>query len=767
MSTTLPTELTQLVSWSVKILGQVIQSHYGEELYNLLEDLRLGMRATVGKSDESLRSALRETQERIAKLNSQQLHQLTHSFSLMLELVNACENAYRIKRLNQREDKAPEGGITSINYVLTAHPTEARTPEFLSVFKRIQAALLGSLENPYRKDIGELKELFQIALQVQISNEEKPTVLDEARNIYQLALTQENLNLFCELHARHIPVTLRTWVGGDKDGHDGVDEKVMLESLQLSRRYLLDYFLGEFLELAQLVGLIKDKHNRLVQAEIVRLSEHCVKLAHIKNNDYSAVSKFKTNLTAFIKKRTKLWGFVPSPLERMSCILSIYPTLVIPLEMREDSGVVAEALKSRKPFAITRMLSTLKKISKGASPKDYVRGFILSMVETERDIENGIKLVKKVFGSYALPVVALFENRQALENAKTILEKALTPEVIRTHQKKWQGFYEVMLGYSDSSKESGVLYSRLLIAQSIEDVNGLLKRKGLVSVFFHGSGGNIERGGGDISEQTSFWPKEVLGNYKATVQGEMVARLFGASSILKSQSEKLASIYAAKTSHPHAQVQSETLSNFARQTAESYSELVRSDAFWQLIEVASPYRFLSELKIGSRPTQRSTGASERKLRAIPWVLCWTQTRLLFPTWWGVGSVWNKLSFHEQASLKSLYHTHPLFKSFIKQMGLSMSKVYIPIWEHYVASLASDAQNIKFREEFELAKRFFTALTGENDLCFSRPWLGESIRLRSAMIHPLNVLQIESLKRKDMVLLRKTVTGISCGMLTTG
>ncbi len=101
----------------------------------------------------------------------------------------------------------------------------------------------------------------------------------------------------------------------------------------------------------------------------------------------------------------------------------------------------------------------------------------------------------------------------------------------------------------------------------------------------------------------------------------------------------------------------------------------------------------------------------------------------------------------------------------------MTKVYIPIWEHYVETLASgstkEASSVKFREEFELAKRFFTAVTGESDLCFSRPWLGESVRLRSAMIHPLNVLQIESLKRKDMVLLRKTVTGISCGMLTTG
>jgi phosphoenolpyruvate carboxylase len=771
MTKALPTELTKLVSWSVKALGAVIQSQYGEKLYCTLEGLRVKMRNTVGASEDSLARELTNSQQVLSQLSAKELHQLTHAFSLMLELVNACENAYRISRINKKEEIIIGPGLKSINYVLTAHPTEARTPEFLSIFKKIQTALVLSIENPERRNVKELQELFHVALNVNISNHEKPTVLDEARNIYQLALSQENLNVFCELHARHIPVTLRTWVGGDKDGHDGVDEKVMLQSLQLSRRYLLDYIFGELHEVSELSSLIKNKQTVVIQNEILKLIQNALKLVDIKKNDYAAILKWKATLATFVKKRSKSWGFTPTPLERILCILKIYPALVIPLEMREDSGLVAQALQSTKPLAITRMLAALKSISKGADPKDYVRGFILSMVETEIDIANGIKLVKKVFGSYALPVVGLFENRGALENARNILEKSLTAEVVRIHQKKWNGFYEVMLGYSDSSKESGVLFSRILIAQSIEGVNTLLKEKKLVAVFFHGSGGNIERGGGDVKEQTSFWPKEAMENYKATVQGEMVARIFGSSSILKSHSEKLASIYHEKSIKNETSFYNETLLNFGKKVAESYQNLVRSDKFWQLVEVASPYRFLSELKIGSRPTQRSTGASERKLRAIPWVLCWTQTRLLFPTWWGVGSVWLGLSLKEQSDLKNLYQSSPLFSSFMKQMGFSMSKVYISVWQHYVTTLATDgkhAQQLKqFKLEFDLAKSFFISITGEKDFCFSRPWLGESTKLRSAMIHPLNLIQIESLKRKDMPLLRKTVTGISCGMLTTG
>lgn len=114
------------------------------------------------------------------------------------------------------------------------------------------------------------------------------------------------------------------------------------------------------------------------------------------------------------------------------------------------------------------MLEQVHSITHGTDPKNYIRGFILSMVESAEDIKNGINLVKKVFKSYALPVVPLFENQLALTNADTILNNSITEDIRQKHLKQWEGNYEVMLGYSDSSKENGVLPSRLMIAKSLK-----------------------------------------------------------------------------------------------------------------------------------------------------------------------------------------------------------------------------------------------------------------------------------------------------------
>lgn len=413
------------------------------------------------------------------------------------------------------------------------------------------------------------------------------------------------------------------------------------------------------------------------------------------------------------------------------------------------------------------MLEHVYSITHGTDPKNYIRGFILSMVESAEDIKNGINLVKQIFRSYALPVVPLFENQLALTSADNILNHSITEDIRQKHLKQWDGNYEVMLGYSDSSKENGVLPSRLMIAKSLRSIQSVLENKNLRPIFFHGSGGSIERGGGDIKEQTASWSKEMMDNYKVTIQGEMVARLFSSSSILKSQIDKFLDIYSQKDKNTDNSYPEELLL-FSTKVSQKYKALIQSEWFWSIIEQASPYHFLKELKIGSRPTKRKSGPDQRKLRAIPWILCWTQTRLLFPTWWGIGSTWLELNDLGKNRLKVLYKENALFASFVKQLGVTLSKVYLPIWEQYLYELTGSNEYLKpFQSELESTILFFYQITGETDFCFHQPWLGESIQLRSTMIHPLNLIQIEAMKRKDLPLLRKTVTGISCGMLTTG
>lgn len=126
----LPRELGRMVSWSLSRLGKAIEDVYGIEAYERFEHIRIAMQDTIGRDALTLKNALLELQANLSTLNRQQLYQIAHTFSLMMELINACESAYRIFRINQREERVYPDKPQGIHYVLTAHPTEARTNEF-------------------------------------------------------------------------------------------------------------------------------------------------------------------------------------------------------------------------------------------------------------------------------------------------------------------------------------------------------------------------------------------------------------------------------------------------------------------------------------------------------------------------------------------------------------------------------------------------------------------------------------------------------------
>ena len=184
---------------------------------------------------------------------------------------------------------------------------------------------------------------------------------------------------------------------------------------------------------------------------------------------------------------------------------------------------------------------------------------------------------------------------------------------------------------------------------------------------------------------------------------------------------------------------------------------------------STPYQYLDALKIGSRPSKRQTPGA--RLRAIPWVLCWTQTRALMPTWWGVGSSFEALSDKEKDELKALFQKDNLISSYFKALGFTLRKVELSIFEMYLRQRHDRKKALeivrRFEEEYEKALKCFHWVTGESELLWFRPWLSQSVYYRSSMIHPLNLAQLEALKRNDRELLRETVTGVACGMMTTG
>ncbi len=767
-------ELQEIVRWSVTLLGKAIKTAYGTDVYNDIEKLRKRMKTLRGVEDvDTVYKELSKQLKVMHKYSDLKMQQICHSYTLMLELINRCETAYRSYKLESKDVEVPKSKPHAIIFVLTAHPTEARSPELLGLFENIQSILVDAFHCNRDKLSDELFHLLLISLKVSLARKAKPTVADEANNIYSYVLKDEILDVLISFSRMDVNVALRSWVGGDKDGHPGVNEKTLVESLNLSRKRIIDYIERKLERVIHLSSFVDDKEVVYLENKVELTLHYVHMLKTIKVRDGYRVTEFRESFKKLQKIYQKVIKAESPELSAIEKLLWIFPALVIPLEIREDSEVVAEALGPEgSEYAITKMLETLKEVSEGMEAKWYVRGFVMSMVESTQDILNGFKLTKRVFNNYEIPVVPLFENEKALSSAKMILTQlfAKNKTIAKTHQTRWGSRYEVMVGYSDSSKENGVFPSRLMISTALKTIEKVLRSHDLTPVFFHGSGGSIERGGGSLKEQTGWWPKSAINIYKATIQGEMVARNFGSEHVLSKQVQVI--LDQLGTFKTKGKAGTKAAKKFAQYIREEYSSKIQEEDFLRVIEFATPYSFLHHLKIGSRPSKRTTGSIKNNLRAIPWILCWTQTRILFPTWWGVGTAWSKLSREEQKQMKKCLDCDPVLGSYVKALGFTLAKIELGVWKLYMVNSSIDAELRKkvfaeFEAELTKAKKFFNEITGGKEYLWFRPWLQESIDFRSSMIHPLNLCQLESLRRGNLNLLRSSVTGIACGMLTTG
>ena len=776
-------DLRSLVSQSVALLGRVIEREIGKAGFSRVELIRKSMTELRNRasSDPFSSSKLEQTLNELNSLGKADLHALANSFTLMLQLMNACENAYRSHRLTRHRKVINTNGPRPdfIIYVLTAHPTEARSPQSISIFHQIQAVLIQILDTKSdasdlsinKKHEESLLHLLEIAWRTPIVRDRAPKVKDEAEHIYSTLLRDDILTTLMEVSADQVPFYIRSWVGGDKDGHPGVNEKTLLESLTLSRLAILKLCMSHLRAIRATLNLFPSKYLHrdvgLVEKEIGRLRS-------LQSGDAGKIQKVRARVSKLFQDYQQEIGHVHPSLKTLRQLLYTFPALVVPLELRESSDVLmAKPIKGAPKLPIEKMLATVARLSKGGDPRWYTRGFIISMCDSITHIRAAAAKQEVAFGALKLPIIPLFEESASLADSENIVA-AMTADakLKKAARDHWDGMIEIMVGYSDSAKEAGVLASRLAIAEALPRLEKVCEKAKFVPVFFHGSGGSIDRGGGSVEDQTAWWPKSALRRYKVTVQGEMVERSLATPAIARGQIEHILASVTAGLEHSVASSKSAALDSFAAKISQHYREQITSPRFLDIVERATPYSYLKFLKIGSRPVKRTAKLTVSGLRAIPWVMCWTQTRVLFPTWWGVGSAWEKTSQEERARLREDFKSKPVFTSYVKALGFTLAKVELAIWRLYLeqSSLSKDEVQTavgEFDTEFSKTLAFHRDLTGHDDLLWYRPWLGESIRLRSAMIHPLNLIQVLAEKRKDAQLLRVTVTGISSGMLTTG
>ena len=465
--------------------------------------------------------------------------------------------------------------------------------------------------------------------------------------------------------------------------------------------------------------------------------------------------------------------------------LSRYLQLPIPYgEMGESERVewLLEELQTRRPllppaarwsatttetFAVFRMLQRLQQ----EFGSRICRTYVISMSHTVSDLLEVLLLAKEAglvdpkAQRAGLLVVPLFETVEDLQGAPAVMATLFRHPFYRAllAGDGSQPLQEVMLGYSDSNKDSGFLSSNWEIHKAQIALQRLAIEHGVALRIFHGRGGSVGRGGGPAYQAILAQPSGTLsGRIKITEQGEVLASKYSLPELALYNLETMttAVLQNSLVSAPIDDTPSWNglMGRLAARSRDHYRALVHDNpdlvAFFQQV---TPIEEISKLQISSRPARRKSGAKDlSSLRAIPWVFGWTQSRFLLPSWFGVGAALQEELEQdpEQMELLRLLHQRwPFFRMLISKVEMTLSKVDLDLAHHYVQALGRSENREAFEQifrtiasEFELTRDLVLAITGHSRLLDGDPALQLSVDLRNRTIIPLGFLQVALLRR---------------------
>ena len=391
--------------------------------------------------------------------------------------------------------------------------------------------------------------------------------------------------------------------------------------------------------------------------------------------------------------------------------------------------------------------------------------YIISMARTLSDLLE-VQFFCKEMGIVGLPIVPLFETIDDLRNCTGILETAFMHANYRAWVTMCGDWQQVMLGYSDSSKDGGILTSSWELYQAQMRIVALSERHGIGITLFHGRGGAIGRGGGPIYEAILGQPPgTVNGHIRITEQGEMLSFKYGLSSIALRSLELVVAGVVQMSMPGNVTVDStvvgetprewvEAMEAVSARACEHYREMIYGDPrFLRFFEQATPILELGWLNIGSRPARRAGGRAIEELRAIPWVFSWMQSRYVLPSWYGVGFALEAYITEEGehlGQLQEMYRGWPFMRAFLDNLQMTLSKADMHIARHYALLVEDEELRRDFTEhieqEYERTRLVVLRITGEQALLDNAPVLQRSIRLRNPYVDPLSYFQVALLRR---------------------
>jgi len=398
-----------------------------------------------------------------------------------------------------------------------------------------------------------------------------------------------------------------------------------------------------------------------------------------------------------------------------------------------------------------------------------IPNYIISMCQSVSDMLEAAIILKEAGlldasgdGPYApVGIVPLFETIDDLQRGSSILEAALDLPLYRAVVSARGDSQEVMLGYSDSNKDGGYLAANWALYRAELDLVESARKTGIRLRLFHGRGGTVGRGGGPSYEAILAQPPgAVSGSLRITEQGEVIAAKYAEPRIAHRNLETLlaatleATLLDVEGLGDAAGPAYEVLDELAARAQRAYAELVHeTPGFVEYFKASTPVSEIGALNIGSRPTSRKPTTSISDLRAIPWVLAWSQSRVMLPGWYGTGTAFEAWIGEEDGRLEvlqDLYRRWPFFRTVLSNMAQVLSKADMGLAARYSELVEDEALRRrvfgKIVDEHDRTIRMHKLITGQDDLLADNPALARSVFNRFPYLEPLNHLQVELLGR---------------------
>ncbi|HEU9097108.1 TPA: phosphoenolpyruvate carboxylase, partial [Streptococcus pneumoniae] len=435
-------------------------------------------------------------------------------------------------------------------------------------------------------------------------------------------------------------------------------------------------------------------------------------------------------------------------------------------ELEEDPRILS-ATHAEKSELLAKELAIFKtaRVLKDKLGDDVIRQTIISHATSLSDMLELAILLKEVglvdTERARVQIVPLFETIEDLDHSEETMRKYLSLSLAKKWIDSRNNYQEIMLGYSDSNKDGGYLSSCWTLYKAQQQLTAIGDEFGVKVTFFHGRGGTVGRGGGPTYEAITSQPlKSIKDRIRLTEQGEVIGNKYGNKDAAYYNLEMLVSA-AINRMITHKKSDTNTPNRYEAimdqvvdRSYDVYRDLVfGNEHFYDYFFESSPIKAISSFNIGSRPAARKTITEIGGLRAIPWVFSWSQSRVMFPGWYGVGSSFKEFinkNPENIAILRDMYQNWPFFQSLLSNVDMVLSKSNMNIAFEY-AKLCEDEQVKAIYEtilnEWQVTKNVILAIEGHDELLADNPYLKASLDYRMPYFNILNYIQLELIKRQ--------------------